>query len=72
MTGWTLAGCQAVEAGLNAGAYEANLTDGLDDGEMAELTGLGMELTDVGASKAGRAGLSVPVTACAAGSPPGP
>jgi len=67
MTGWTLAGCQAVEAGSNAGAYVAKLTEGLDDDEMAELTGLGMELTDVGAAKAGRGGLSVPdVTACAA------
>lgn len=66
LQGWTLAGLNAVEAGPGAGAYVAKLTEGLDDEEMAELLGLGLELTDVAGAKTARGGVAVPVTAVAA------
>ncbi|MFN0092422.1 MAG: hypothetical protein ACKVWR_19490 [Acidimicrobiales bacterium] len=66
LDGWTGAGVQAVEAGAGAATYLAKLTDGLTEDELAELRGLGLELTDVGAAKQARAGVAVPTTAIAA------
>jgi hypothetical protein len=66
LEGWTLAGCQAVEAGPSAGAFVAKVAGDFDETEMAELVGLGHEVSDVATSKEGRLGVSVPVNAAAA------